>query len=164
MLRADIYDPQLNRNKRTILKELIDISVAGDDEPLATLDRTWAQEALAEPDPCRQVRLHMRGARGILRRVSAILQVVREAAASDPDVATLWELNKAQRRQVQRRLVSALAEKGGLRAELDVDRATDLVFAMQSPEMFVFLVAERGWTPAAWEQVIGDALCALLLD
>ncbi|MEV3982363.1 helix-turn-helix domain-containing protein [Nonomuraea sp. NPDC049758] len=35
--------------KRSILKELLDVEVAGDDAPLATLERPWVAEALAAP-------------------------------------------------------------------------------------------------------------------
>jgi len=34
-------------NKRTLLKELVDVTIAGDDEPVATMDRPWYTEALA---------------------------------------------------------------------------------------------------------------------
>src|SRR5215208_7526385 len=34
-------------NKQTVLKELVDRTVAGDDEPVATMDRPWFRAALA---------------------------------------------------------------------------------------------------------------------
>lgn len=36
-------------NKRTLLKELVDVTITGDDEPVATMDRPWFKEALAAP-------------------------------------------------------------------------------------------------------------------
>src|SRR5215217_558269 len=33
--------------KRALLKELADVSIAGDDEPIATMDRPWFQQSLA---------------------------------------------------------------------------------------------------------------------
>src|SRR5689334_15071718 len=38
------------KNKRALLKELIDVRVAGDDEPIAINDRPWLDEIRAEPD------------------------------------------------------------------------------------------------------------------
>src|SRR6266545_2689016 len=34
-------------NKRTLLKELVDVTIAGDVEPVATMERPWFREALA---------------------------------------------------------------------------------------------------------------------
>src|SRR3954454_21499481 len=34
-------------NKRALLKELAAVSIAGDDEPIATMDRQWFREVLA---------------------------------------------------------------------------------------------------------------------
>ena len=41
-------------NKRTILANLIDISVGGDDQPVPLLQRPGPQSVLQEPDPVRQ--------------------------------------------------------------------------------------------------------------
>ncbi|MEV2209561.1 helix-turn-helix domain-containing protein, partial [Streptomyces sp. NPDC047970] len=43
--------------KRALLKEVLDTAVAGDGDPLATLDRPWARAVLAEPDPAAQLAL-----------------------------------------------------------------------------------------------------------
>ena len=40
-------------SKQAILKQLRDIALAGDDEPVPVAQRPWYQEALAEPDPRR---------------------------------------------------------------------------------------------------------------
>jgi len=38
-------------NKRALLKAARDLAMAGDDEPVPIAERSWFQEALAEPDP-----------------------------------------------------------------------------------------------------------------
>lgn len=38
-------------NKRSVLKDAVDVAAVGDDEPVAMLDRPWLEEARAEPDP-----------------------------------------------------------------------------------------------------------------
>ena len=44
-------------NKRTVLKEAVDVAAVGDDEPVALLERPWLDELRAEPDPRRVVEL-----------------------------------------------------------------------------------------------------------
>src|SRR3569833_4731801 len=53
-------------NKRVLLKELVDVAIAGDLEPVATMDREWFQEVLAAPTAGSHLRLLVRGTRGIL--------------------------------------------------------------------------------------------------
>src|SRR4051795_3821821 len=40
-------------NKRTLLKEAVDVAAVGDDEPVALLERPWLEELRAESDPQR---------------------------------------------------------------------------------------------------------------
>ncbi|WP_245642009.1 hypothetical protein [Nonomuraea candida] len=38
------------------LTSVLDLAVAGDDEPVPTLERQWVRDALADPDPLGQLR------------------------------------------------------------------------------------------------------------
>ncbi|WP_208813521.1 TetR/AcrR family transcriptional regulator [Micromonospora echinofusca] len=139
-------------NKRALLKELVDRNVAGDDEPVPTLQRPWLREAVAEPDPRRQLEIQVRAAGSIYRRVAPLLQVMRDTAGSEDEVGELWLHNQKQRRAVQRRLVTALARKHPLPGGLTVSRATDIAYALLGPEMYHLMVTERGWPVAEWER------------
>src|SRR3954464_10439847 len=71
-------------NKRTVLKEAVDVAAVGDDEPVALLDRDWTAEAAAERDPRRVLALWVGAGREIFDRIGPIMAVVRDAAATDP--------------------------------------------------------------------------------
>ncbi|MFA1546320.1 TetR/AcrR family transcriptional regulator [Actinomadura chokoriensis] len=43
-------------NKRTLFKDVVDTSIAGDTEPVATMDREWFRAACAEPTAAGQLR------------------------------------------------------------------------------------------------------------
>lgn len=148
--------------KRAILSELLDVEIAGDAEPVATLDRPWVAEALAAPAG-EQLRLQVAAAARILARVAPLLEVVRSAAATDPEIAELWRANIAQRHTVQLRFAEALAGKGALRPGTDPARAADIALAVLAPETYHLLVDERGWTPRAWREWATDALARQLL-
>jgi AcrR family transcriptional regulator len=145
-------------SKRAILKELLDVAVAGDDEPVPTLDRQWVHDAVTAVDPHVQVQIQVAAARDIFERVAPVLEIVRNAAAADPEMADLWRTNTEQRMTVQLHLVTALAAKGGLRPGLTLAHAADIMFALESPELYQLLVAERGWPAQEWEQFVVDAL------
>lgn len=138
-------------NKRTVLKELVDVSIAGDDEPVAVADRPWVAELREEPDRAKRVRMFARNGRGILERRSAVDGVVRAAAASDPEIAELWDDLRRQRREGQGNLLMLVAGREGVRADLGPKTAGDILFAILSPETYLTLVEERGWTPERYE-------------
>ncbi|MFK0252648.1 TetR/AcrR family transcriptional regulator [Streptomyces sp. NPDC090445] len=152
-------------SKRALLKELLDTAVAGDADPVATLDRPWAREVLDAPGPAAQLALQAAGARHILERAAPVLEVVRGAATADPELAELWRLNHEQRHAVQLRFAQALYEKAGgsLRHGHDSAAAADIALTVLGPETYDLLVTRRGWTPARWEEWAADALVRQLL-
>ncbi|PZH20848.1 TetR/AcrR family transcriptional regulator [Streptomyces sp. NTH33] len=146
-------------SKQQILKELIDVHIAGDEDPVPTLERPQVVEALEAEDPRQQLRLQVHLTRVIYERVGPLLEVLRNAATTSGDGAELWEANKRQRQVVQRRFVESLVAKKALREGLSVERAVDISYVLLGPELFHLLVTERGWTPEEWEQWVYEGHC-----
>ncbi|WP_280487663.1 hypothetical protein [Nocardia farcinica] len=115
------------------------------------------------PAPAEQIRLQVAAAATIYARVSPLLEVIRSAAATDAELAELWQINVSQRHTVQLRLAEALAAKTPLRAGLTAARAADIALATLAPETYRLLVHDRGWTGAEWEAWATDALVGQLL-
>ncbi|WP_427894449.1 TetR/AcrR family transcriptional regulator [Kribbella sp. GL6] len=151
------------KTKRALLAELLDIAVAGDDEPVPNLERPQVRAALDNPDPVAQLHEQARFAREVYERVAPVLQVIAHAATADSEIHELWETNNAQRAVVMERMATALAAKTALRAGLDAAMATDITLALLSPELYHLLTARRGWTADRWEQWTADALVTQLL-
>ncbi|UBU08926.1 TetR/AcrR family transcriptional regulator [Nonomuraea gerenzanensis] len=149
-------------HKRAILSAALDVAVAGDDEPVPTLDRPWARAAIADPDPLAQLRRQVSGAAEILLRAARLLDVVRSAAITDPDLAGVWDTNVRQRLTVQRVFADALAGKTALRAGLTPETAADIALATLSPETYNLLVHGRGWSAEQWRDWALDALTGML--
>lgn len=147
-------------NKRTVLKEAVDIAAVGDDEQVALLERPWLEEVRAEPDPRRVIALWAAYGRQIYERVGPIMQVVRDAAVTDPDMAVQRATNEAQTATAFRMFATMLAERGALNRP--VDEAVDVLCALHGPEVYGVLTG-RGWTPEQWERFTVDALTAALL-
>lgn len=149
-------------NKRTMLSALVDVEVAGDAAPVATLERPWVAEAMAAP-PSEQLRLQVAATARILSRVGPVLEVVRSAAAVDPEIAELWQTNIVQRHTVLAGFAQSLASKTELRGGIDAAQAADITLALLAPEVFHLLVHERGWDVEAWQKWATDALTQQLL-
>ena len=151
------------KNKRSILSEVIDISMAGDDAPVPILDRPWVQDMREAPDQRRRLEIMAKNGRSILERTAPIYEVMRGAASVDPEIRSLWELNKAQRFAGQGELLRILMARGGLRAGLTVNSAVDTLFAIGSPETYRLLVVDRRWSADRFERWYADTVARLLL-
>jgi AcrR family transcriptional regulator len=147
-------------NKRTVLKEAVDVAAVGDDEPVALLERPWLEELRAEPDPRRVIVLWVANGRAIYARIGPIMAVVRDAAVSDPDMAAQWATNEAQRATAFRAFAELLDQRGALNRP--VEEAVDVLCALFGPEVYGVLTG-RGWSPEQWERLVVESLTAALL-
>lgn len=149
-------------NKRKLLKALVDVTIAGDDEPLATMNRPWFRDAIASATADALLRAHVRGTGEVLNRVAAITDMVATAAASDSEIAQLWPDGERPRLEVHTAAAEALVAKLGARAGITAEAAADILFALLSTEIYLLFVRERGWPPKRWEQWTYDTLRAQL--
>ncbi|CAL9353830.1 hypothetical protein SUDANB121_00532 [Nocardiopsis dassonvillei] len=150
--------------KAAVLGEAVDQAVAGDAEPVPTLERPWVREALAAPDTAGQVRSQVAGTGAVMERVAGLLEAVRGGAA-DPDLAALWRTNVEQRRTVQRVFADALADRGALRPGLGAQEAADLMLGLLSPELFTLYTVHLGRSAQWWrEHTTRAVLCQVVSD
>jgi hypothetical protein len=139
----------------------VDTTIAGDDEPVATMDRPWFREAVAAPTARAQLRRHVRGTKQVIGRVAPIMEVFRTAAAIEPDIADMWA-DPDPRFTVQSAAAKALVGKPDARPGISARQAADVLYGLLSPELYLVFVRRRGWTPEKWERWVYDALCAQL--
>src|SRR3954454_1524170 len=83
-------------NKRTLLKEALDVAAVGDDDPVPLLERPWVREIQEETAPRRIIERWLVTSRAILDRVAPLMRVVRGATSTDAEVAAQWETNQEQ--------------------------------------------------------------------
>jgi AcrR family transcriptional regulator len=149
--------------KSGVLRALWNQLLRGDEGEAPVAERSWYREVVEEPDPERQLRLNARNSRAAKTRIAGVLKVIREAAPVEPDTSALWERIQTEFHANQRVIVERLAERKALRRGLDVDRATDILWTLNHPDVWQLLVGERGWTPQQYEQWFGDTACSQLL-
>jgi AcrR family transcriptional regulator len=151
-------------NKRSLLKEVVDTSIAGDDQPIATMDRPWFRDALAADTASAALLRHVQGTGQVIARVAPIIEVLRTATAIDPEITGLWPQDVDMRFTVQASAAKALMAKPGARAGVSAEHAADLLYGMLSPELYLLYVRDRGWTPGQWQQWVYDTLRSQLCD
>jgi AcrR family transcriptional regulator len=151
------------QTKRGLLLALWHLQLRGDERPVPVGDRPWFREVIDEPDPARLLRLNARNSRVVKERAGPLLEILRNAASADSELAALWERIQTEFYDNQRAIVERLEKNHALRPGLEVDRGADILWALNHPDLYRLLVGDRGWTPEQYEEWIGDAFCAQLL-
>jgi AcrR family transcriptional regulator len=149
--------------KSGVLRALWNLRLRGDEDEAPVGERRWYLEVVEEPDPARKLRMAARASREVKLRIAPLLEVIRSAAPTDPDIQALWKRIGTEFHSNQRVIVESLADKKALRRGLDVARATDILWTLNHPNVWQLLVGERGWTADQYEQWFGDTACAQLL-
>ena len=149
--------------KSGVLRSVWNLRLRGDGEDRAVQDRAWYLEVLAEHDPRRRLLLNARNSREVKERVDGLFAVIRDAAPTDVDIRELWGRIQRDFHENQAAIVRGLDDVGALRTGLDVDRATDVLWTFNHPDVWLLLVGERRWTPVAYERWLAETTCAELL-
>jgi AcrR family transcriptional regulator len=153
---ATIY--QAFGTKHAVLAAALDITVAGDDAPVAVLDRDWVEAARREKNRRRQLRLIVEGASQIAARTAPLKEILRDAAATEAAARELITEDHERRHRTQQGLVDLLIENRQLRAGIDRRRAVDTFFALVNSATLELLVTQRGWTVSEWQAWIADVI------
>jgi AcrR family transcriptional regulator len=151
------------QTKSGLLRALWNLLLRGDETDRPVAEQDWYRAVLDEQDPQRQLRLNAHNSATGKQRISATLEVIRTAAAADPDVASLWQRIQNDYHANQRAIVEQLQDRGHLPRHLDVQEATDILWTINHPNTWQLLVVDRGWTPEQYERWTGDLACAQLL-
>jgi len=151
-------------SKGAVLKEVLDVTIGGDDEDMALLDRQGPQAVQAEPDQRRQLALFAAGMTQQLERVRPLDDILRSAAAVDAQAAELRaDLQLRQRREAMRVVVGWVAARGPLRGDVTHESAAAVVWTVTSPEVHLMLRDVWGWPREQYETWLRDTLVSSLL-
>jgi AcrR family transcriptional regulator len=149
--------------KAGLLRTLWNARLRGDEGEAPVGERDWFKAVLDEPDPERAIRLLTGAASRVRQRAGGVLRVIRDAAPADPEIGALWERMQSEFHGNQRTVVERLATRKALRAGLGVDRATDILWTLNNPTVYLLLVDGRGWSLDDYEAWLTDTLIAQLL-
>ena len=148
-------------NKRELLKQLVDVAVAGDDDPVPLDERFELRAIEEEPDQGRRVVFHAHLMRQIIERAGALGAVARQAAVVDPEFAVLWDDQMRLRRVGMGNATRSIAGRDGLR--VDVEAAGDVLWALSGPEAYELFIRDLGWSYDRYEEWLRDTIERTLL-
>ena len=152
--------------KAGLLAEAVRAAVAGGAQraQVPVPERAAVRAIIAEPDPARQLQRYAATQPGIWSRVGPLLDVLDQAAMSDPSLVTLRQQLSAERRHGLRTgLGRHLEQQGILRPGLTAERAGDIVYAICDHRTYQALVTDCAWSRDEYREWIAHTLAALLL-
>lgn len=150
-------------NKAGLVKSVVDVAIAGDDEPVPMLQRELVRGIEAEPDACRKLAIYGEHLTQSAPRHVPVQLLVRAAASTDPRAADVWEQMTTERLAGMSAFARHLHEGRHLRPGVSVDDARDVLWTFNSAELYELLVMQRGWSPERYGAWIADAMAAALL-
>ncbi len=149
--------------KAALMDRAVDIAIAGDDEPIAVMDRAEAQAAFEAPTAEQMVEGFSHGAATLLARAGRILAAADAAAHTDPELAEACIRGHRYRLVDMRRIADALDEAGALRAGLDAEAAADLLWILVSPDTYRAFTVVQGWDDERYRRWLADTMARTLL-
>ena len=149
--------------KAGVLHKLLDIRVGGDDSPVRLLDREGPKAVRALPTQKSQVAGFAADITEILERARPVDDIMRGAAAVDPEIAALRGRMQQTSYDNIRQFVLWLSAKGPFRGGMSEEEATAHVWTLASPEVHGLLRRERKWTKDRYTAWLADTLSRTLL-
>ncbi|MGE3289056.1 MAG: TetR/AcrR family transcriptional regulator [Pseudonocardia sp.] len=151
-------------NKAALLKNVYDVTIAGDDEPISIADRPEAQAVETAATAEESLRAYAALARLLGGRTFALLtMLLAQADSGDEDLRAFVETTERQRRIGNEGTVRHVADSFGLRAGMTVEEGVDVLWVLTSPEVTDRLIRRLGWSWERYERWMGQAMCDLLL-
>jgi AcrR family transcriptional regulator len=148
--------------KLDLLKEVVEVAIVGDDQPIPVAERDWWQAMAGEPDLVRKLERLADASLAVHLRTAEVFEMARGAAAADPHAAELWRFGKRAHRTDCERLADNLVAHPTIPAGVDRDRLVATLFTLLGPETYRQVVVDLGRTPDQYRAWLLDSLRRLL--
>jgi AcrR family transcriptional regulator len=147
--------------KPGLVKALWDVTLAGDDEPLAMAERPQIHEIWETRDPHAKFQLYAAFVRGVHERLAALFALLTRAG---PEVGRVLAISEEERMTGVTAFVTHLIDTGVLPSGTDTARLADSCWALTGPQLFTQLTTDRGWHADTYQNWLAGMLAAALLS
>jgi len=152
------------KNKWKILVTLLNNSSStSGEENIPMLERAGPQAVAQERDQRRQLQIFAQVIANNMVGAAYISEIMQVAAKTEADVDKMVQNLNKQRWQHMAVAVQQIASNGPLRERANEAYATDIVWTLTSPEVFLLLTRDRGWSKEKYAEWLADSLIRALL-
>lgn len=151
--------------KATVVKQVWDVTVAGDLDPVPLEARPSIQALFAEPVPSRKLARYAALCRQLYERLGPLARVLRAGAtAGDSELRHLVDTVERERLVGTASIAAHLSALGALRPGLTVERAGHRLWALNAAETGDAFVLRCGWSLDEYEVWMTEMMIAALLQ
>jgi TetR/AcrR family transcriptional regulator of autoinduction and epiphytic fitness len=150
-------------SKQAILSALVDVTVAGDDEPVALPDREFVAEIRALAGVRPRLERYARHLTEIHARQVQVMLALAAAATADTEAAAIWRKHVDDRRHGMTMFAADLISTGEVRPDHTVDTVADVLWLAMDVRNYDWLVRQRGWPVERFQRWYVDTVAAALL-
>jgi AcrR family transcriptional regulator len=152
------------KNKWKILVTLLNNSSSNSgEENIPMLERAGPKAVAQERDQHRQLQTFAQVIANNMGGAAYISEIMQVAAKTEADVDKMVQNLNKQRWQHMAVAVQQIATNGPLQEKMDQAHATDIVWTLTSPEVFLLLTRDRGWSKEKYAEWLADSLIRALL-
>jgi AcrR family transcriptional regulator len=152
------------KNKKKMLVSLMNVSpITGVEDHTPMPERPSVQAVSQEPDQRRQLEMFVQVVAANLDQVAVVSEIMTDAAKTEPDFDRILQKLNQQRLEHMSLAVEQVAANGPFRENVDKAYATNTVWTLTSPEVFLLLTQGRGWSKEKYTQWLADTLIQVLL-
>lgn len=138
-------------SKRGVLQAVLDIAVVGDDAPVALAERDDFL-ALGKGRRSERIRAGARMLTALQARTASVSVLLRQAAPADEEVAEMLRSTRERQRIDVAGAFELLVGRAPSQSECDG------LWAIASPEVYLLLVEESGWSLEEYETWIAELM------
>ncbi|GGR13100.1 TetR family transcriptional regulator [Actinoplanes ianthinogenes] len=150
-------------SKQALLSALVDVTIAGDDEPVALPDRDFVAEIRAASGLRAKLERYSRQIAEVQARQAQMMLALAAAATADPEAAAIWRKNEDDRRRGMLMFATDLLATGEVRPEHTVETVADVLWLAMDVRNYDWLVRRRGWSVDDFRRWYTDTVAAALL-
>ena len=132
------------------------------DQAVPAQQRSDALQA-READPRKIIRAWGRFVAELAPRAAPVALMLRDAAATDPELRQLRDEVDADRLRRMTENARRLQDAGHLRPGISLATSADVLWTYSSPELYELLVVRRGMPVRRYGEFVADAMIAALL-
>jgi AcrR family transcriptional regulator len=144
--------------KAQLLRAVVDVAMAGSDEPVPVPQQRWFQPVWAATTGAECLDAYAGACLLIARRSALVIELVRRASDEGPETADQWAQLQANRRTGAASIARRVKQLGDLAPGLTLPRATDRIWMVNDSAHYAALVHECGWSERAFRGWLGEQL------
>ena len=150
--------------KAAVLKACYDITLAGDDEPVAMSDRPEFRAMFSATDPDAWLAAYAAWCAVVYERVGPVIRALTAPGVGDAGAEEFFATIEAERRIGATHALADFADRFGLPDGLSSQRAAEITWTLNSPEVYDRLVHRCGWPVADYRTWLATQLKASLIS